>query len=60
MKAKKTKEERLREYAEKHNCDAVMLTDGTIKKYEGERYTALAVYKLNYKKYYEWKEVING
>lgn len=46
---------RLREFAKKNNCDAVMLTDGTIKKYEGERYYSIALYKIKDRRYLEWK-----
>lgn len=45
----------LREFAEKNNCDAVMLSDGTIKKYEGERYYAMALYKVIDHRYLEWR-----
>ena len=54
-KNKKSNLQLLREFAEKNNCDAVMLTDGTIKKYEGERYYAMALYKIKDHRYLEWK-----
>lgn len=53
-KKKKTKEELLREFAETNNCDAVMLTDGTIKKYCGERENAVALFKIRTGKCYDW------
>lgn len=44
----------LKEYGDKHDCDAVMLTDGTIKNYSGERYNAVAIYKVKHRKIYEF------
>ncbi len=52
-KAKAT-EELLREFAVENDCDAVMLTDGTIKKYCGERSNAVALFKIRTRKYYDW------
>ena len=49
-----SKEELLREFAVANDCDAVMLTDGTIKKYRGERCNAVALYKIRTRKYYDW------
>lgn len=44
---------RLREFAEENKCDSVMLIDGTIKRYMGERNLAIAIYKVQEKKLYE-------
>lgn len=43
---------RLREFAEENKCDSVMLIDGTIKPYMGERYLAIAIYKFKDEKFY--------
>lgn len=44
---------RLKEFAEENKCDCVMLIDGTIKRYMGERFLAIAIYKVLEKKLYE-------
>lgn len=54
MKKKQNKRRQLRAFAEKNDCDAVLLIDGTIKEYLGERYNAVLLYKLKAKKFYEW------
>ena len=43
---------RLREFAEENKCDSVMLIDGTIKKFMGERNLVVAIYKFEKKKLY--------
>lgn len=43
---------RLKEFAEQNNCDSVMLIDGTIKRFMGERFLAVAIYKVEQKKIY--------
>lgn len=52
---KQTKQiyERLRKFAEENQCDSVLLIDGTVKKYMGERFLAVAIYKFKEKKLYE-------
>lgn len=53
---KKVKDRRqaLKAFAEQNNCDAVLLTDGTIKRFMGERYNAVTIYKLSEQKFYDW------
>lgn len=43
---------RLREFAKENKCDSVMLIDGTVKKFMGERYLAIAIYKFKDEKFY--------
>lgn len=55
MKKKvKDKRQALKAFAEQNNCDAVLLTDGTIKKFMGERTYAVTIYKLSEQKFYDW------
>ncbi len=53
-KAKNNRQE-LKAFAEKNNCDAVLLTDGTIKRFLGERWNAVSIYKLKEHKFYDWE-----
>ena len=56
MKKKDNKKQQaLKAFAEKNNCDAVLLTDGTIKRFMGERYNAVTIYKLTEQKFYNWE-----
>lgn len=41
---------RLREFAEENKCDSVMLIDGTIHKFLGDKNLAIAIYKFGEKK----------
>ena len=43
---------RLREFAEENKCDSVMLINGIIKPFMGERYLAIAIYKCKDEKFY--------
>lgn len=43
---------RLKELAEENKRDSVMLIDGTIKQFMGERNLAIAIYKFAEKKLY--------
>lgn len=43
---------RLREFAEENRCDSVMLINGIVKPFMGERYLAIAIYKFGEKKLY--------
>ena len=43
---------RLKEFAEENKCDSVMLIDGTIKQFLGERFLAIAIYRYEDKKLY--------
>lgn len=43
----------LKDFAKKNNGDAVLLTDGTIKKLMGERWNAVTIYKLKDNKFYD-------
>lgn len=43
---------RLKEFAEQNKCDSVMLIDGTVKQYIGERNLAVAIYKVAEEKLY--------
>lgn len=45
----------LKAFAVQNNCDAVLLTDGTIKKFMGERSNATTIYKLKDNKFYDWE-----
>ena len=51
----KTKRCAIKAFAEQNNCDAVLLTDGTIKKFMGERNNAITIYKLRDNKFYDWE-----
>lgn len=42
--------QRLKAFAEENKCDSVMLIDGTVKQYMGERFLAVAIYKVAEKK----------
>lgn len=44
----------LKQYGDKNGCDAVLLLDGTIKKYMGERWNIVAIYKVNIRKVYKF------
>lgn len=44
----------LKKYGDKNGCDAVLLLDGTIKKYMGERWNIVAIYKINIRKIYKF------
>lgn len=41
---------RLREFAKENKCDSVMLIDGTIQKFSGDKNLAIAIYKIGEKK----------
>lgn len=43
---------RLKEFAEENKCDSVMLINGIVKPYLGERNLAIAIYKFAEKKLY--------
>lgn len=43
---------RLKEFAEENRCDSVMLINGIVKRYLGERHLAIAIYKFEEKKLY--------
>lgn len=43
---------RLKEFAEENKCDSVMLIDGTIQRFIGDRNLAIAIYKFSEKKLY--------
>ncbi len=43
---------RLREFAEENKCDSVMLINGIVKPFMGERYLAIAIYKFEDEKFY--------
>lgn len=53
-KQTKTKYKNLIKFAEENKCDSVLLIDGTIKCYLGERNLAVAIYKIKDKKLYEF------
>lgn len=43
---------RLKEFAEENKCDSVMLINGIVKRFMGERNLAIAIYKFEGKKFY--------
>lgn len=49
------KRQELKTFAERNGCDAVLLTDGAIKKFMGERWNAVTIYKLSEKKFFDWE-----
>lgn len=43
---------KLKKFAEENKCDSVMLINGIVKKFMGERFLAVAIYKYERKKLY--------